>query len=150
VQIDEVGQVLERATLPRAAREDEEAAAPQDMAPIESILGESSAVEKLRALVARAATSDASVLVTGESGTGKELVARALHGASKRAGGRFVAMNCAAVPEPLLESELFGHVRGAFTDARVAKQGLFAQADAGTLFLDEIGDLSLALQPKLL
>jgi DNA-binding NtrC family response regulator len=124
--------------------------APSDASPVDEILGESPAICRLRALVARAAGSDASVLVTGESGTGKELVACALHRAGRRAHGPFVAMNCAAVPEALLESELFGHVRGAFTDAKAARQGLFAEADGGTLFLDEIGDMSLALQPKLL
>jgi two-component system response regulator HydG len=114
------------------------------------IVGESPAVARLRTLVGRAAASDASVLVTGESGTGKELVARALHNAGPRARGPFVAMNCAAIPEALLESELFGHVRGAFTDAKGARRGLFLEADGGTLFLDEIAELSPRLQPKLL
>jgi two-component system response regulator HydG len=117
---------------------------------VDEILGDSEVMRRLRALVVRAAASDASVLVTGESGTGKELVARALHRSGRRAEGPFVAMNCAAVPEALLESELFGHVRGAFTDAKTSRRGLLLDADGGTLFLDEICDLSPQLQPKLL
>ncbi|MFN7147085.1 MAG: sigma-54-dependent transcriptional regulator, partial [Myxococcota bacterium] len=116
----------------------------------EEMLGTSPAMTRLFDLVDRVAETDATVLVTGESGTGKELVARALHARSRRRAGPFVAINCAAVPETLLESELFGHARGAFTDARAPRAGLFAQADGGTLFLDEIGELPLSLQPKLL
>ena len=114
------------------------------------LLGTSPAMARVYDLVSRVADSEASILVTGESGTGKELVARALHRQSRRANAPFVAVDCAAVPENLLESELFGHARGAFTDARGARTGLFLQANAGTLFLDEIGDLPLPLQPKLL
>jgi DNA-binding NtrC family response regulator len=114
------------------------------------LVGASPAMARVYDLLSRVADSDASVLITGESGTGKELVARALHRQSARANGPFVAVDCAAVPETLLESELFGHVRGAFTDARGARTGLFVQAHDGTLFLDEIGDLPLSLQPKLL
>jgi two-component system response regulator AtoC len=114
------------------------------------LLGTSSAMQEVYALLDRIADADASVLVMGETGTGKDLVARALHERSRRRAGPFVAINCAAMPETLLESELFGHARGAFTDARAARTGLVVQAHGGTLFLDEIGDLPLTLQPKLL
>jgi two-component system, NtrC family, response regulator AtoC len=117
---------------------------------VEHILGASRAMEELRELVACVAAVDASVLIMGESGTGKELVARAIHHASVRASGPFVALNCAAVPENLFEAELFGHTRGAFTDARTDRRGLCETAFGGTLFLDEIAELSMALQPKLL
>ena len=116
----------------------------------DELLGESMPMHRLYDQLERVAGSDASVLITGESGTGKELVAQALHGRSRRSSGRFCAVNCSALPEALLESELFGHTRGAFTDAHTARKGLFLEADGGTLFLDEIGDCPLALQPKLL
>jgi len=116
----------------------------------DEIIGASAAMQKVFALIDQVAETDATVLITGESGTGKEMVARALHKRSKRHEGPFVAINCAAMPESLLESELFGHAKGAFTDAKASRPGLFVQASAGTLFLDEIGEMSLALQPKLL
>jgi two-component system response regulator AtoC len=116
----------------------------------EELIGTSAAMGRVYDLIERVGPVDATVLITGESGTGKEMVARAVHRRSKRRGGPFTAINCAAVPEALLESELFGHEKGAFTDARRERAGLFLEAQGGTLFLDEIGDLPLALQSKLL
>jgi DNA-binding NtrC family response regulator len=115
-----------------------------------ALLGTSPVMHPVYDLIRRVAASDTTVLLTGESGTGKELVARALHEYGKNTAGRFVAINCAAVPAELLESELFGHVRGAFTDAKSDRQGLFGQASHGTLLLDEIGEMPLEMQPKLL
>ncbi len=118
--------------------------------PSSDFIGDSPAMKKVHEVVARVAETDATVLVTGESGSGKELVARDLHKRSKRANGPFVAINCAALPETLLESELFGHVKGAFTDAKASKRGLFVEASGGTLFLDEIGEMPPGMQAKLL
>ena len=115
-----------------------------------ALLGDSPPMLALRQMMARLADTDASVLITGETGTGKEIVARGLHEASRRRDGPFVAVNCAALPEPLLESELFGHVRGAFTDAHADRTGLFVRAAGGTLLLDEVGDMPTALQARLL
>jgi DNA-binding NtrC family response regulator len=125
-------------------------APPESKGPKPAIVGTSPVFRELMDLVDRVAPMDTSVLIVGESGTGKELVARALHAGSKRNAGPFVAINCAAVPDTLLEAELFGHVKGAFTDARSDRPGLFEQARGGTLFLDEIGEMPLHLQPKLL
>jgi DNA-binding NtrC family response regulator len=115
-----------------------------------NLIGRSPAMDELRNTIAKVTRSDASVIITGESGTGKELVARAIHYGGERAGKPFVAVNCGALVGSLLESELFGHVRGAFTGADTAKRGLFVAAHHGTLFLDEIGEMDLALQPVLL
>lgn len=116
----------------------------------DEMIGESQPMRDLFSKLARIAETDASVLIFGESGSGKELAARALHHKSRRKSGPFVAINCSALPDALLESELFGHKKGAFTDAKTDRKGLFLEAQHGTLFLDEIGDLSLNLQPKLL
>jgi len=119
-------------------------------APVREIVGKSEAVRRLREQVRVVAPTNASVLITGENGTGKELVARALHAFSNRAHKPFVEVNCAAIPEDLIESELFGHEKGAFTGATSRRQGKFDQAHEGTLFLDEIGDMSLKTQAKIL
>jgi formate hydrogenlyase transcriptional activator len=116
----------------------------------EQIIGDSPALESVLQQVTRVAPTDSTVLIQGETGTGKELIARAIHNISSRCGRPFVKLNCAAIPLDLLESELFGHERGAFTGAIAQKTGRFELADKGTLFLDEIGDIPLALQPKLL
>ncbi|TCW61675.1 sigma-54 dependent transcriptional regulator [Treponema sp. J25] len=117
---------------------------------LQDIVGNSGALQKVKELIHQAANTEARVLITGENGTGKELVARAIHGLSSRQGGPFVTVNCAAIPETLIESELFGHEKGAFTDAISSRKGRFEQAHGGTLFLDEIGDMSLAAQAKVL
>jgi len=117
---------------------------------LESLIGTSAAMREVCDLVERVAEATAPVLVLGETGTGKGLVARAIHAQGRRAEGAFVAINCAALPENLIESELFGHVRGAFTGATVSRIGLLEEADGGTLFLDEIGEMSPSLQAKLL
>jgi two-component system nitrogen regulation response regulator NtrX len=118
--------------------------------PREEILGVSPETGKLRALIQQAASSDARILITGENGAGKELAARAIHRLSARADRAFVEVNCAAIPDTLIESELFGHEKGAFTDALSARKGRFELASGGTLFLDEIGDMSLSAQAKVL
>ncbi|MEW5742229.1 MAG: sigma-54 dependent transcriptional regulator [Myxococcota bacterium] len=118
--------------------------------PLDRLQGESEAMGALKRQIARVAPVSTTVLVAGESGTGKELVARAIHELSPRAKEPFITVNCGAIPAGLIESELFGHAKGAFTDARQARRGLFSEADGGTLFLDEVGELPMAAQVKLL
>jgi two-component system response regulator HydG len=150
--MDELALTIERALKHRALREEVKRLrkAVDGTQRFEEILGSSPAMLKMCELVTRVADTETTVLVTGESGTGKELVAKALHAKSGRKEGPFVAINCAAMPESLLESELFGHTRGAFTDARTARPGLFIKASRGTLFLDEIGEMPAGMQAKLL
>jgi DNA-binding NtrC family response regulator len=152
VELDVLAIAVDRAATHRSLREEvkrlrlETGRLPR----FNALVGESPAMHEAYDLIERVAAADATVLITGESGTGKEVVARAIHDRSHRRGGPFVAINCASVPEALLESELFGHAKGAFTDARTAEAGLFSRANRGTIFLDEIGDMPLGLQPKLL
>jgi len=139
---------LEVASLKRENRDLRRAAvAPLE---IEPLIGSSAALREVRELVEQAAASDARILVTGENGTGKELVARQVHAKGRRAERPFIEVNCAAIPDTLLESELFGHEKGAFTDAVSRRAGRFEAADGGTLFLDEVADLSLQAQAKVL
>jgi two-component system response regulator HydG len=133
-----------RGELGRLRAEVEAAAAPS------GIVGSSAAMRRVHDVIGRIAAGDASVLVFGETGTGKELVARRIHATGPRKDGPFVAINCAAIPPTLLESELFGHARGAFTDAKAERAGLFLQANRGTLFLDEVAEMPLEMQAKLL
>jgi two-component system response regulator HydG len=143
-----VGRALEERRLRAEHRNLKRQAA--DRSGLGSLIGRSAPMRTLYELVERVAHSEAPVLVRGESGSGKELVARALHSEGPRGQGPFVAVNCTALPQALLESELFGHVKGAFTGATTARRGLFVEADGGTLFLDEIGDMAPELQAKLL
>ncbi|MET0342627.1 MAG: sigma-54 dependent transcriptional regulator [Polyangiales bacterium] len=152
VELDAVALVLDRAAQHKSLREEvkrlRSVVATRDA--VGELIGESPAIVQVKQMVARIAETDTTVLISGESGTGKEVAARALHRLGKRADKPFVAVNCAAIPESLIESELFGHEKGAFTDARAQRAGLLAQAEGGTLFLDEIGELPLPAQAKLL
>ena len=143
---DAIARALERRSL--APPQSQESPARGQRGPV--IVGHSPAIIEVMKTVARVAASQATVLLTGETGTGKELIARAIHDYSDRAARRFVAVNCSALAEGVLESELFGHVKGAFTGAGVTRAGLFREADGGTIFLDEIGDVSPGLQSRLL
>jgi len=151
VQLDELGTILKRA-YHVSALEREHAEMQQRMGEdaFEGMLGTSPRMQDVFATVRKVANSDVPVLITGESGTGKELIALAVHRLGRRRGGPFVVINCGAIPETLLESELFGHEKGAYTGAHVQRKGRIESADKGTLFLDEIGELSLSLQVKIL
>jgi two-component system, NtrC family, response regulator HydG len=151
-KLDEVVLYVGRALGERRLRDENRALrkVAVERASFASMVGHSAAMRSLYDAIERVAPSQASVLIRGESGTGKELVARALHFQGPRKEAPFVAVNCTAIPENLLESELFGHVRGAFTGASTVRRGLFVEADKGTLFLDEIGDMPSGLQAKLL
>jgi DNA-binding NtrC family response regulator len=149
--LDDLGLCLRRLLHRRADSRAGQPRLPPPPIPAEELLvGRSSSMHSVREQIARCAPTPSNVLITGESGTGKELAARAVHAASPRRQRRLVPVNCVAIPETLLESQLFGHVRGAFTSAVQANPGLFVAANSGTLFLDEIGELSVPLQAKLL
>jgi two-component system NtrC family response regulator len=151
IQVDELKVVLNRVfRVSRLEQQHLELQASLSREAFEEILGSSPQIQEVFATVRKVAGTDVPVLIVGESGTGKELVAKAIHGRSARREGPFVAINCAAIPDNLLESELFGHEKGAFTGAHAKRQGRIELAHGGTLFLDEIGDLPLGLQVKLL
>jgi len=151
INIDELKVVLDRALyVQELEREGREMAGTVDTTSFEGIIGNSLPIQTVFGTIQKVSGTDASVLIVGESGTGKELVARAIHRRSSRKGGPFVTINCGAIPENLLESELFGHEKGSFTGAHVQRPGRIETARGGTLFLDEIGDLSVPLQVKLL
>ncbi len=150
LDLDRMGELLRRALRPRPAQPPTEATGPPLPADRHPLVGTSAVMQELYKHIGLLTTNDLTVLLLGESGVGKERVARAIHHNSPRRDGPFVAVNCAAVPETLLESELFGHERGAFTGAEARRSGKFEVAAGGTLLLDEVGDLPLALQPKLL
>jgi two-component system, NtrC family, response regulator PilR len=142
--------ILDRAVRDKSARREPGAARPGRAEAFARIVGDSPAMQRLFEMIERVAPMRTSVLITGETGTGKELVARAIHDASRRRSGPFIPVNCSALPETLLESELFGHMKGSFTGAVANKRGLIEEANGGTLFLDEIATLSQAIQVKLL
>lgn len=151
IQVDILRVILRRAVyLHCVGQEHREIEEQRGTGEFEDMLGVSSAMQRVFTMIRRVAASDVPVLITGESGTGKGLIARAIHRHSLRKAGPFIAINCGAIPENLLESELFGHEKGAFTGAHVQRKGRIELAQGGTLFLDEIGELSLALQVKLL
>jgi two-component system, NtrC family, response regulator len=150
IQLDELKGILRRAFHVQRIEEEQAAGMPPGRKRYHQLIGDSEAMQKVFSLVQRVAPTDATVLVLGENGTGKELVAHAIHNASRRREGPFVPINCGAIPDALLESELFGHERGAFTDAYRTREGKFEIANGGTIFLDEIGDLPVHLQVKLL
>ena len=151
-RLEEVRVVVERAVGDRRLRRENASLRrlADERSGLPGLVGRSPALQQVVARIERAAPSTVPVLIRGESGTGKELVARALHAASRRSSGPFVSVNCSALPASLLESELFGHGRGAFTGATTPRRGLFVEADGGTLFLDEIGDMAIELQSRLL
>ena len=149
---DELAGAVERALQNRRLREEVKVLRreAEESKKFEELVGASSSIKEVYGLIDRVAETDATVLITGETGTGKELAARAIHRRSRRHQAPMVTINCAAVPQNLFESELFGHVKGAFTDARTDRKGLFVQAHGGTLFLDEVGEMPLEMQAKLL
>jgi DNA-binding NtrC family response regulator len=146
---EDLASLLERMVRSRATKASKPASPAADSVP-EDLIGSSSSMREVQKTIGLVADSDATVLITGETGTGKEVVARTIHRVGARSTGPFMALNCAAIPPDLLESELFGHVKGAFTGAVLERKGAFREAHGGTLFLDEIGDMDLAMQAKIL